>query len=109
MLPQTDAGKDAVRLRGLFGGETKERAEGWVALIEEQAAAPYRESLDSLVRAVDKGLLYDAHEQGKHLFALFDTLSDARKRSNHDHNWQTFTGPHISGEAVLCVVCGAIP
>ena len=37
--PATDSGKEAVRLRGLFGGETAERAGMWVASIELEASA----------------------------------------------------------------------
>ena len=50
MKPTTAAGKDAVRMRGLFGGETEERATAWVALIEEQAIAAERERIKFGVR-----------------------------------------------------------
>lgn len=26
-----------------------------------------------------------------------------------EHDWQTFTGPHIDGEAKVCVKCGRLP
>ncbi len=35
--PITESGRGAVRLRGLFGGETEERASFWVRKIEEEA------------------------------------------------------------------------
>lgn len=38
MKPATAAGNDAVRMRGLFGGETEERATQWVLKIEAQAS-----------------------------------------------------------------------
>ena len=37
--PRTEAGRQAVRLRGLFGGETAERAAAWVVKIEDEARA----------------------------------------------------------------------
>lgn len=51
--PRTKAGRDAVRMRGLFGGETEERAAKWVHLIEAEAAA--------LADAPDDGLRAAAH------------------------------------------------
>jgi hypothetical protein len=50
MKPTTPAGKDAVRMRGLFAGETEERAASWVALIEEQAVAAERDRIKFSVR-----------------------------------------------------------
>lgn len=35
--PDTETGREAVRLRGLFGGETEERASLWVRRIEAEA------------------------------------------------------------------------
>ena len=34
--PSTEAGRDAVRMRGLFGGETEARASEWVLRIEDE-------------------------------------------------------------------------
>lgn len=39
MPPSTESGKQAVRLRALFGGETEERASIWVTRIEREAQA----------------------------------------------------------------------
>ncbi len=47
-LARTEAGREAVRFRGLFGGETEERASEWVRKIEEEARAEgYSEGYDA--------------------------------------------------------------
>jgi hypothetical protein len=50
--PRTAAGRDAVRMRGLFGGETEERAAQWVALIEAEAASPDSEALRAALERI---------------------------------------------------------
>jgi len=46
--PRTEAGRQAVKLRGLFGGETEARATAWVKKIEAEAFAE-REALIEVV------------------------------------------------------------
>ncbi len=41
--PTTESGREAVRLRGLFGGETEERASLWVRKIEVEAMEVQRD------------------------------------------------------------------
>jgi hypothetical protein len=53
--PQTKHGKDAVRLRGLFGGETEARAGAWVALIEQEASSEPQRLLKYLWDVADIG------------------------------------------------------
>jgi len=46
----------------------------------------------------------------------FDALRAALARlpaapaalEDHEHDWQTFTGPHIQGSATICSICGLI-
>ena len=55
-MPTTESGIGAVRMRGLFGGETVERAAWWVDKIEAEAVAAererIREALDNEIPAV---------------------------------------------------------
>lgn len=53
--PRTKAGADAVRMRGLFGGETEARTTGWVRRIED-------EMLDKVVRVVSDALGREAND-----------------------------------------------
>ena len=48
--PTTEHGKKAVRMRGLFGGETEARAAQWVAMIEAEAIEAERERIRRLNR-----------------------------------------------------------
>jgi hypothetical protein len=50
--PMTGSGQDAVRMRGLFGGETAERASMWVARIESEAISTDRERLIARIEAL---------------------------------------------------------
>jgi hypothetical protein len=62
--PRTAAGRDAVRMRGLFGGETEERAAQWVALIEAEAASPDSDEQD-VIRAEAGQRCFDDDHAGQ--------------------------------------------
>lgn len=65
--PATEAGREAVRLRGLFGGETEERAAAWVRTIEQQGSAAawnkgrWAGALDAL--SIVRGLNGNGHDE----------------------------------------------
>jgi hypothetical protein len=53
---RTDAGREAVSLRGLLGGETFERATDWILLVEQQAAsAAINDALGRVAALYDSG------------------------------------------------------
>ena len=61
--PTTDAGRQAVKMRGLFGGETEERAAQWVVLIEQQARTSRDTELEALRTAIKEFLPYETVEK----------------------------------------------
>lgn len=54
-------GREAVRLRGLFGGETEERATEWVAAIEQEAIEQERQRIRRSVRVSRSSMPIFAH------------------------------------------------
>jgi len=57
--PMTAKGREAVRLRGLFGGETEARCNGWVAAIEAEAVAAILRELRDEVARMERDLRTD--------------------------------------------------
>ncbi len=78
MKPRTEAGREAVKMRGLFGGETEERAVLWVRAIEREAADQATEELRAMV-----GRLFDADARrylGAKDEAAFNDVMDELRR-----------------------------
>ena len=78
MRPRSEAGREAVKVRGLFGGETEERAGRWVRAFERHAADQATEALRAVV-----GRLFDADARrylGAKEETAFNDVMDERRR-----------------------------
>jgi hypothetical protein len=96
-------------------GDVKEAIRIYRPRIEREAAGT--EALDAAPAVEALTYFIEARQAGDdlgaaHLLAVAAlarlAASSSTPDTDHEHDWQTFTGPHIEGAAVICSGCGRL-